>query len=64
MTLQDYLDDARLSYSQFAELIGAHPSTVARYAAGKRTPDHKAMKAIFEKTDGKVMPNDFFGLAA
>jgi transcriptional regulator with XRE-family HTH domain len=63
MTLSEYLATEKITYAAFAERIGAgHARTVERYAKGQRTPDGDMLRTIFDKSDGAVTPNDFFGV--
>lgn len=64
MTLKEYLEDASLSISQFAEQIGVDDSTVRRYLLGTRRPSNKLIVEIARLTDSKVTANDFLGIAA
>jgi transcriptional regulator with XRE-family HTH domain len=65
MKLQAYLEEAQLTYSQFAELIEVtSPETVRRYALGRRIPEKEVMQRIALATGCKVTANDFFGIAA
>lgn len=64
MKLAQYLTDNRISYSEFATVIGvANGTVVHRYASGKRIPEPATMARIVEKTDGQVQPNDFYDVA-
>jgi hypothetical protein len=44
MTLKEYLDNHK----------------IMRYIRGTRIPNKEIMKVIFNKTNGKVTPNDFY----
>lgn len=62
MKLSEYLEAQALSYAEFARMIGAKSDeTVRRYANG-RIPQEPYMTRISEATNGKVTPNDFFGV--
>ena len=65
MTLKEYLSQNKISSlidaAKFFDLSGKNPSTnIMRYIAGTRIPNKKIMKVIFNKTSGKVTPNDFY----
>lgn len=64
MTLQEYLTEAQLTPSQFAERSGISAGAVRRYIAGTRIPDKEMMTKIALATGCKVTANDFFGIAA
>lgn len=60
MTLQAYLDAAKLSRTDFAGAVGCSAETIRRYIAGTRMPTPKMMEKIIHQTKGAVQPNDFF----
>jgi len=62
MTLKDWLEESGVEPSAFAERIGRTSESVRRYVNGARIPDRETMPLIFEKTDGRVTANDFFGI--
>jgi transcriptional regulator with XRE-family HTH domain len=64
MKLQDYLDEASLTYTEFGARIEVGPETVRRYALGRRIPDRERMAKIALATGCKVTANDFFGIAS
>jgi transcriptional regulator with XRE-family HTH domain len=64
VTLSQYLSEAQLSRTQFAEKIGVSSEAVRRYVAGTRIPDKPIMEKIALATGCKVTANDFFGIAA
>lgn len=64
MTLHEYLTEADLTPSQFAERAGITAGAVRRYLAGTRIPDKEKMAKIALATGCKVTANDFFGIAA
>lgn len=59
MKLITFLEERRMSYTDFGKLIGASPSGVRRYALGERYPKTEIMRRIVEATDGAVGPQDF-----
>lgn len=64
MTLKDYLALPDVSAARLAETVGVSASTIWRAAEGRTVPSRKLMTDLFEATDGKVTPNDFYGVAA
>ncbi|RIV79548.1 helix-turn-helix domain-containing protein [Pelagerythrobacter aerophilus] len=64
MKLAAYLEIEGNSASKLAEATGVAVSTITRAAKGEITPSRKLMALIYEKTDGHVTPNDFWGIAA
>ena len=59
MTLDHYLRQHGLSYSEFARRIGTpHARTVERYAKKKRVPSGRMMAAIVAASGGAVQPAD------
>ncbi|MCW2405065.1 DNA-binding transcriptional regulator YdaS (Cro superfamily) [Sphingobium sp. B1D7B] len=64
MTLAQYLSASNLKDADFALMIGVDRSTVTRMRNGTQIPTPTVMQAIVEKTSGKVLPNDFYGIAA
>jgi transcriptional regulator with XRE-family HTH domain len=64
MTLTEYLEQASLTRSQFAERINVTTEAVRRYVEGERVPNRRIMARILLETAGQVTPNDFFRVAA
>lgn len=64
MTLKAYLALPGHSATKLAIETGVSVSTITRAADGSTVPSRKLMGLIAEKTNGAVMPNDFFGIAA
>jgi predicted transcriptional regulator len=60
MTLREYLSKNGLTESAFAEMVKVSQAAVNRYCNG-RMPQHKVLKVIVKKTEGKVTANDFMG---
>ena len=61
MKLKQYLIEKNITPEAFAALIGGvSESGVRKWIYGDRVPRPEQMIAIVEKTDGVVMPNDFF----
>ena len=50
------------SRSRYAAAICTSPISVRRYERGVRRPDDDVMKRIYEESDGKLQPNDFYEL--
>jgi transcriptional regulator with XRE-family HTH domain len=49
---------------QLADELGCIVTSIARYETGLRRPDGPTMIRIYELTEGKVEPNDFYDLPA
>lgn len=64
MKLATYLQDAGITYADFAKMIGASAFAVGKWARGDRIPRPAAMRLIAEKTKGQVTASDFFSPAA
>ncbi len=64
MTLDQYIRDKGLTNAEFGELVGANHSTISRLRKGSQVPSPELMLAIFERTDGVVTANDFYGIKA
>ena len=64
MKLANYLEADGNSATKLAKAVGVAVSTITRAAKGEIIPSHKLMSAIYEKTDGKVTPSDFYDFAA
>ena len=59
MTLHDYLSNAGMTLSEFAERIGRSQSFVSRIRSGDAAPSLETLQAIQRVTKGKVTPADF-----
>lgn len=65
MTLADYISDLKISPEKFAETCeGFSASAVRKWTSGERIPRKDQMEKIFEITDGKVTPNDFYSIGS
>tara|TARA_A100000171_G_scaffold30078_1_gene28310 strand:+ start:451 stop:648 length:198 start_codon:yes stop_codon:yes gene_type:complete len=64
MGLEKFRLDKGLSYKKLADLIGitgaSSATTTFRWCKGSRIPGRNWMKAIKEKTKGKVTPQSFY----
>jgi hypothetical protein len=64
MTLQEYKEKNKLTNKDLAKLIGLTGKnpivSVIRYLKSERLPHPKFMRAITDKTNGLVQPNDFY----
>lgn len=63
MKLDQYLADNGITEADFAALIGTSQPNVHRLRKGQ-IPGKELMSVIFEKTDGAVRADDFFGISA
>jgi hypothetical protein len=61
MTLNDFLSSTGMTETDFGHKILVTQSTVNRLRKGQ-VPNRDLMRLIFEKTNGQVTANDFFGL--
>lgn len=59
MQLETWLSEEKISRTDFAALVGAHPVSVSKWIAKKMMPRRGHLEAIREVTGGKVTPNDF-----
>jgi hypothetical protein len=50
------------SVRSFGEAIGITAGQISRICAGHSIPSKDLMRAIYEKTNGQVSPNDFYGV--
>ena len=62
MKLENYVHERGLSAERFASELGCTTKTVYRYFRGERIPEARVMTQIFDLTDGKVRPDDFYAL--
>ena len=61
MNIQKFISSQDSSTQKdFADLVGVNVSTISRWLSGLREPSPEMARLIFEKTDGKVTPNDLF----
>ena len=66
MTLKEYLSEENITQTEFIKRIQRSTGnvmpqgTLAKYIIGTRIPRKKEMNIIFQATEGKVQPNDFF----
>jgi DNA-binding transcriptional regulator YdaS (Cro superfamily) len=58
MKLSDYLQREKMTQAQFAELVGAHPITVNKWATGSAMPRRALAAKIHEATRGQVTAAD------
>ncbi|MFT3966848.1 MAG: helix-turn-helix transcriptional regulator [Sphingobium sp.] len=63
MHLKDWREAKGLTRQQLAERLARTPEAVRRYEEGERIPDRATMSLIVAVTDGRVTPNDFFGVS-
>lgn len=64
MDLKTYLAETGQTNTAFAELIGVSPMAVSRYVRRERRPRDEVLIKIREVTNGRITPNDFYGMAA
>lgn len=63
MTLDEYLINAGVTEAAFAETVGCSQPAINRYRRGHRIPLEDEMRRIIAATEGRVTPNDFYGVA-
>ena len=59
MKLDEYLDEAGIRRSHFADSIGVSAATITMLIQGKRVPSYEMLLKISKATDGKVGLGDF-----
>ena len=59
MKLADFLSNADIKATAFAERIGVTRQTLWRYISGERRPEWDVLERIQRETEGQVTPNDF-----
>lgn len=59
MTLDEYLSNAGIRRSHFADSIGVSAVTITLLCQGKRLPSYDLLSRIADATDGKVGLGDF-----
>lgn len=65
MKLADFKRHRNLTDEALAALIGdCTVSALRKWLAGDRIPRKDQMERIAAVTDGQVLPNDFYGIAA
>lgn len=63
MTLDQYMKAKGLSDEAMAAMIGGvSAGGVGKWRRGERLPRLGEMSKIVKATDGKVLPNDFYGV--
>jgi len=62
MTLSEFLETTNSTDAAFAAAVGVERTTVLRWRLGTTIPDRDSMAAIIRETEGRVTPNDFFGV--
>ncbi len=64
MTLQEYLQQRKITQQAFARSVGVTHATVSRWASGKLLPRLSAIGRIAQVTGGAVRAESFLGHAA
>jgi len=64
MRLIDWISREKVTPSQFASRIGVTQAAMHRYLHARRIPTRAIMLRIYDATDGKVAPNDWYGFPA
>lgn len=58
MNLKEYLDEKRMTYREFAEILGIHLHSLKNIVYGKRNPGLALALKIEIYTDGEVTTED------
>jgi len=62
MTFNDFLKEEQISIARFARKLEICESTVTKWKYNNVIPRREDMLKIYEYTNGKVCPNDFYGI--
>lgn len=63
MNIAEWAKEDRLTLARIAQGIGvANTIAVSRYKNGSRIPDRERMRALVIFSEGRVTPNDVYGL--
>lgn len=62
MVLNDYLKEEKLSISKFSRRLGLCEATVNAWKHKGTIPTKELMIKVYKETNGKVTPNDFYGI--
>ena len=65
MTLSEYLKENKITQDRFLEIAKDKGATfsihaISKWCQGHRIPRQEEMQTIYEITEGKVEPNDFY----
>lgn len=62
MTFNEYLIQEKISVARFCKALKLSQATVANWKYNDVIPSREAVLKIYEFTNGKVTPNDFYGI--
>jgi hypothetical protein len=62
MNLKDFLKEEQLSIARFCKQTGLNEATVTKWKFAGVIPRKPEMLKVYEFTEGKVSPNDFYGI--
>lgn len=62
MTLKDFLKEEQLSIARFCKKTGLNEATVTKWKFSGVIPRKPEMLIVYEFTNAKVQPNDFYGI--
>ncbi|WP_270374952.1 hypothetical protein [Marinicauda sp. Alg238-R41] len=62
MTLQEWMDEREMTDALASKHFGRTAQTVWRWRTGRSDPSAEDKAMIFEKTQGRVTPNDFYAI--
>lgn len=63
MTFNEYLVEERWSVARIAKELQVNNATVTKWKYNNVIPRKPDILKIYEFTDGKVTPNDFYGVS-
>lgn len=62
MKISEYISKKGISIENFAEQLQVTHGAVCHWIKGRNKPSEEMINSIYKITDGKVTPNDFYGI--
>ena len=62
MKFNDFLKEEQLSIARFCKQTGLNEATVTKWKYNDVIPRKPEMMKVYEFSEGRVTPNDFFGI--
>lgn len=62
MKINEYLKKEKISISKMAKAIDENEVTIAKWLYNGSIPSKERQRKIYNFSNGKVQPNDFFGV--
>ena len=62
MKFNDFLKEEQISIKRFCDKTGLNQATVTKWKYNGVIPRKPEMQIVYEETNGKVTPNDFYGI--